>query len=86
MNPCSPLWTVPDACAYLKICKAHFYALIRNDAAFPRPIRLGQTVRYRAADFESYVASKLESNGMVGGVDAQQKRGRGRPRKTGGTQ
>ena len=84
MPPQSPLWTVPDACKYLQICKAHFYSLIRSEPGFPKPLRLGQTVRFRADDFEKYVAAKI--NGATADFNEPSlagKRGRGRPRKGG---
>lgn len=81
MNSCSPLWTVPQACEYLQICKAHFYSLIRNEPSFPRPIRLGQTVRFRADDFVQFVETKI-NNDQSSDPGIPQKRGRGRPRKT----
>ncbi|MGV0953257.1 MAG: helix-turn-helix transcriptional regulator [Fluviibacter sp.] len=84
MNPTSPIWTVAQACEYLQICRAHFYSLIRTEPAFPKPLRLGQTVRFRAGDFEQYVADKI--SGVNTDLGAPQRRGRGRPRKSEGAQ
>ena len=81
-NP-SPLLTVKQACAYLQICRAHFYSLLKSDPNFPKPIRLGQTVRFKAADFGRYVDVKVAGEGRVDtvGHDLAKKRGRGRPPK-----
>ncbi len=79
----SPLLTVKQACAYLQICRAHFYSLLKSDPNFPKPIRLGQTVRFKAADFGRYVDVKVAGEGKVDSVghDLAKKRGRGRPPK-----
>lgn len=81
-NP-SPLLTVKQACAYLQICRAHFYSLLKSDPSFPKPIRLGQTIRFKATDFGRYVDLKAAGEGMVGSIghDLAKKRGRGRPPK-----
>ena len=81
-NP-SPLLTVKQACAYLQICRAHFYSLLKTDPNFPKPIRLGQTVRFKAADFGHYVDLKATGEGKADSVghDLTKKRGRGRPPK-----
>ena len=78
MTLSSPLLTVTQACEYLQICKAHFYSLLRSETDFPKPIRLGQTVRFRCSDFDKYVAEKVGTSSDV----CREKRGRGRPRKT----
>lgn len=81
-NP-SPLLTVKQACAYLQICRAHFYSLLKTDPNFPKPIRLGQTVRFKEVDFGHYVdlkaAGEVKSESV--GHDLAKKRGRGRPPK-----
>ncbi len=83
MTPSSPIWTVAQACEYLQICRAHFYSLIRTEPGFPKPLRLGQTVRFRAGDFEQYVADKISgANADLQVLGVPQRRGRGRPRKS----
>lgn len=81
-NP-SPLLTVKQACAYLQICRAHFYSLLKSDPSFPKPIRLGQTIRFKAIDFGRYVDLKATGEGKAESVghDLAKKRGRGRPPK-----
>ena len=81
-NP-SPLLTVKQACSYLQICRAHFYSLLKTDPNFPKPIRLGQTVRFKAADFGHYLDLKVAGDVKADSVghDLAKKRGRGRPPK-----
>lgn len=58
MNTPRTLWTVPECCAYLHVCKSHFYSLLKTDKDFPVPIRFGSNIRFVAADFDKYVDSK----------------------------
>ena len=49
------LWTINDACAYLQCSRSHIYTLMKSDAAFPTPRRLGSAIRFLPSDFEKYV-------------------------------
>lgn len=54
------LWTIDQAGQFLNVCRSHIYKLIRTDPAFPRPLRLGTSIRFKPADFDRYVAEKSE--------------------------
>jgi predicted DNA-binding transcriptional regulator AlpA len=53
------LWTIADACGFLQCSRSHIYKLMRTDAAFPTPRRLGTAIRFLPSDFDSYVAGHI---------------------------
>lgn len=57
-------------------------------AGWPATVHVGRNVRYRRADLENWVAglgTPAAANQAVGPTESEPRRGRGRPRKLGGT-
>ena len=63
-NDAVHLWTIADACAYLQCSRSHIYTLMKDDAAFPSPRRLGTAIRFVPSDFNDYLAGKNKTGGM----------------------
>lgn len=54
------LWTISDACAFLKCSRSHVYNLLKTDPKFPIPRRLGSAIRFLPNDFFKYVDDDSE--------------------------
>lgn len=44
----------------LKISRSHLYGLRSTDPSFPRPIKLGRSARWRAADLDRWIVEQAE--------------------------
>lgn len=54
------LWTIDQAGSFLNVCRSHIYKLMKMDPAFPKPLRLGTSIRFKPADFDRYLAEKSQ--------------------------
>lgn len=52
------LLMLDDVRARLNICRSHVYKLMKTDSSFPKPIRLGTAIRWRADDVEKFIEGK----------------------------
>lgn len=50
------LLRIDDVSRRTGFCKSHIYALMSKDA-FPRPVGLGRTRRWRQSDINAFIAS-----------------------------
>lgn len=57
---CAATVTVRDVAAILKCSRSTVESLRKNDPDFPRPLKLGKIVRWRASDIASYIDGKSE--------------------------
>lgn len=57
-NQTNQLWTIDQAGSFLNVCRSHIYTLMRTDPSFPKPLRLGTSIRFKPADFDRYLAEK----------------------------
>lgn len=47
--------TIPEICKMLKISRCTFYTISKTNEDFPKPLRLGSLVRYRAVDIDEWI-------------------------------
>ncbi len=58
---CAATITVRDIAAILRCCRSTVEGLRKKDPDFPKPLKLGKIVRWRAADISAYIEGKAES-------------------------
>ncbi len=61
---CAATVTVRDVQEILRCSRSTVECLRKTDPDFPKPLRLGKIVRWRASDISTYIDSKAELGGV----------------------
>lgn len=54
------LLTIDEAARYLRFHRSSIYRFMNEDSSFPRPVRIGKSLRFVAAELDAWVISRRE--------------------------
>lgn len=55
------LTTIDDAARYLRFHRSSIYRFMNEDPSFPRPVRIGKSLRFVADELDAWVISRREN-------------------------
>lgn len=61
MKPKYVLLTIDESARYLRFHRSSIYRFLNEDASFPRPVRIGSSLRFIESELDGWVLSRRDS-------------------------